>query len=304
MARKSSAKQPTRQLNVLGPSNAAQQPIQQAQQSQQQPPQQWPTQQPPSQSGSGGQAGTGLPAGQAGQVGQAGSAGSAGRSNRTLLVIALVVVVLAAGGGLTWALWPTTKAAPEVSTLHVVPGTVQAAVLSPDDVSKALGTTVIAGPVANQPPPALTADPATCAVAVGPATASGYTPGWTVFLSTTYEDSAGVGDYTVTQTVGVYGGTDQASAMFGKLGDGVKNCPSATRTDASQNPVKWNYTVGTATADALAWTAAQDAGGGWACYRDAKLKGKDVVQVAVCEGGDGKAAAAQVADQFAARMSG
>jgi hypothetical protein len=142
-------------------------------------------------------------------------------------------------------------------------------------------------------------------VAVGPATASAYTQGWTVFLSTTYEDSAGSGAYTVTQTVGVYGSADQATGMFGKLGDGVKNCPSATRTQAGgQGSVKWNYSVGTATADTLAWTAAQDAGGGWACYRQAQLKGKDVLQVAVCEGGDGKAAAAQIAGQFAARVSG
>ena len=188
--------------------------------------------------------------------------------------------------------------------MHVVPGTVQAAVLTPDEVSKLVGTTVVAGPVVDQPPAALTANPASCAVAVGPATASGYTQGWTVFLSTTYEDSAGAGDYTVTQTVGVYGTADQASTVFGKLGDGVKNCPSATRTDPSQGSVKWNYSVGTTTAGALAWTAAQDGGGGWGCYRQAELKGKDVVQVAVCEGGDGKAAAAQIAGQFAARVSG
>ena len=271
MARKSSANQPTMQLTARGPSDPAPLPPGQ------QPPQNQPPR-PPSR--------------------------NTGRSNKAVLIVALAVVLVAAGGGLTWALWPHDEAAPAASHLHVVPGTVQAAVLSPDEVSKALGTTVIAGPVIDQPPPALTADPASCAVAVGPATASGYTPGWTVFLSTTYEDSAGVGDYTVTQTVGVYGGADQASAMFGKLGDGVKNCPAATRTDPNQGPVKWTYTVGTATSDTLAWSAAQDAGGGWACYRQARLKGRDVLQVAVCEGGDGKAAAAQVADQFAARVSG
>jgi len=227
------------------------------------------------------------------------------RPTKTTLIVALVVLVLAIGGGLTWALWPNSKPAPKTaSPRHIVPGTVQAAVLTPDEVSKALGTTVIAGPVVDRPPAALTANPASCAVAVGPATASGYPQGWTVFLSTTYEDSAGVGDYTVTQTVGVYGTADQASGVFGKLGDGVKNCPSASRTDAKQNPVKWAYTVGTASAGTLAWTATQDNGGGWACYRQARLKGRDVVQVAVCEGGDGKAAAAQVADQFTARTSG
>ena len=228
-----------------------------------------------------------------------------GRSKKVRLSVALLVLVLIAGGGVTWALWPKSKAAPAAaSPMHVVPGTVQAAVLTPDEVSKTVGTTVIAGPVADQPPAALKADPSSCAVAVGPATASGYTKGWTVFLSTTYEDSTGAGDYTVTQTVGVYGSADQASSVFGKLTDGVKNCPSATRTDPKQSPVKWKYTVGKTTADTLAWNAAQDAGGGWACYRQAELKGKDVVQVAICESGDGKAAAGKVADQFAARVSG
>lgn len=267
MARKSSANQPTRQLNVV-PAAAAP-PA---------PPEQRP--EPP-------------------------QAPRPGRSNRTVLIVALVVLVLAAGGGVTWAVWPKKAPKPPVaSPLHVVPGTVQAAVLTPDEVSKLLGTTLIAGPQADQPPAALSATPSSCAVAVGPATASGYTQGWTVFLSTTYEDSTGSGDYTVTQTVGVYGSADQASAVFGKLGDGVKGCPSATRTDPNQGPVKWAYSVATTTSDTLAWSATQDAGGGWACYRQARLKGKDVVQVAVCEGGDGKAAAGQVADQFTARVSG
>jgi hypothetical protein len=224
---------------------------------------------------------------------------------RRAVLAAALALVLVAAVSVIWAVWPTSQAAPAaISPRHVVPGTVQAAVLTPDEVSKAIGTTVIAGPQSDQPPAALTADPASCAVAVGPATASGYPAGWTVFLSTTYEDSAGSGDYTVTQTAGVYGSADQASSVFGKLGDGVKNCPSANRNDPDQSPVKWNYSVGTATSDTLVWTAAQDGGGGWACYRQARLKGKDVVQVAVCEGGDGGSAAATVAGQFTARVSG
>jgi hypothetical protein len=285
VARKSAANQPTMQLNVLGEASAAP-----PQQQPSPPPQQQPSEQPPS--------------GPTGQSGSSGPSGPSQRSNRAVLAIALAVLLLAAAGGVTFAMWPAGKAAPASSPLHVVPGTVQAAVLSPDEVSKAIGTTVIAGPQTVAPPAALTADPASCAVAVGPATVSGYTSGWTVFLSTAYEDSAGTGDYTVTQTVGVYGSADQASGVFGKLGDGLKNCPSATRTDPSQGPVKWNYSIGTATADTLVWTATQDAGGGWACYRQARLKGKDVVQVAVCEAGDGGSAAAQVAEQFTARMSG
>lgn len=227
------------------------------------------------------------------------------RNRRQLLIIGLVAVVLL-GCGLTFALWPSSakKAPVAVNPQHVVAGTVQAGILTPDDVSKAVGTTVISGSAANQPPPALTADPASCAVAIGPATATGYTKGWTVFYSTTYQDSAGAGDYTVTQTIGEYGDANQSGSVFQSLAKGVAGCPSATRTDQNKNTVKWNYTVDTNTSDHLAWTASQDAGNGWACYRQARLKGKAVLQVAVCEGGDGKAAAAQVADQFAAKVSG
>lgn len=220
------------------------------------------------------------------------------------LFIVLGVVVLLVAGGVTWGLWPRHKAPPVANPGHVVPGTLQAAVLTPDEASQIIGTTVIAGPVVNQPPPALSVDPKSCEVAVGPATVSGYTPGWTVFLSTTYQDSAGVGDYTLTQTIGAYGSADQASSAFGKLSDGIKNCPSAKRTDADGGSVKWNYTVDAAGADTLAWKAEQDAGGGWACFRQSRLKGKDLIQVAICEGGDGKAAAGRIADQLASRTGG
>ncbi|WP_194924328.1 sensor domain-containing protein [Catenulispora pinisilvae] len=227
------------------------------------------------------------------------------RDRRRLLIIGLVAVVVL-GGGLTFAVWPSgaKKAPVAVNPQHVVAGTVQAGILTPDDVSKAVGTTVISGSAASQPPPALTAAPTSCAVAIGPATAAGYTEGWTVFYSTTYQDSTGAGDYTVTQTIGKYGDANQSGAVFQGLAKGVAGCPSATRTDQKKNTVKWNYTVDTNTSEDLAWTASQDSGGGWACYRQARLKGKAVLQVAVCEGGDGKAAAAQVADQFAAKVSG
>lgn len=225
-----------------------------------------------------------------------------GKRRRLLIALAVVVVLLIAGG-VTWGVWPRHAAPPIANPGHVVPGTLQAAVLTPDEASQILGTTVIAGPVVGRPPAALTVDPQSCAVAAGPATVSGYPEGWTVFLSTTYQDAAGSGDYSVTQTVGAYGSADQASGVFGKLADGVKGCQSATRTDGN-NSVKWNYTVDTTSADTLAWKAEQDSGGGWACFRQARLKGKDVAQVAVCEGGDGKAATARIADQISSRLGG
>ena len=227
------------------------------------------------------------------------------QDRRRLLIIGLVVVVVLGGGGLTWALWPGASKKPvAASPRHVVPGTLQASILTPDEVSREVGTTVISGSAVNRPPPALTANPDSCAVAVGPATVSGYTKGWTVFYSSTYQDAAGAGDYTVTQTIGVYGDAGQSASVFQNLGKGIGACPSATRTDQNKNSVKWNYTVDSNTPAQLVWTASQESGRGWACYRQARLKGKAVVEVAVCEGGDGKAAAAQVADRFEAKVNG
>ncbi|GAA1995732.1 sensor domain-containing protein [Catenulispora subtropica] len=245
------------------------------------------------------------PAGPTAPTGFAAPSEPAAGRRRTVVALGVVLVLLVAAGGATWAFWPKDEKAPAAANpRHIVPGTLQAAVLTPDEASRVLGTTVVAGLVVDQPPAALAVDPASCAVAAGPATASGYPQGWTVFLATTYQDSAGVGDYSLTQTVGVYGAADQAAGVFGKLGDGLKGCQSATRTDANKNSVKWNYSVDNATADTIAWTASQDSGGGWACYRQARLKGKDIVQVAICEGGDGKAGVAAVADQLTARVGG
>jgi PknH-like protein len=242
-----------------------------------------------------------MPPGPPGQI-----RGSFLRRQRPLWLVIIGAAAVVLVGTLTFLLWPTAPPheASLNSPLHVVPGTVQADILTPDEVSTAVGITLISQATVDQPPPALAAEPASCAVAVGPATATAYTTGWTVFLSSTYQDSAGVGDYTVTQSIGVYGDAGKASDVLKTLGDGVKGCPSATRTGADKSSVKWNYSVDSAASGSLAWSASQDSGGGWACYRQARLKGKDVIEVAVCEGGDGKSAAARIADQVVANVGG
>jgi hypothetical protein len=213
-------------------------------------------------------------------------------------IIGAVVVVLLAGGGITWWLWP--------SSANSVPGTVQASMLSADDASKVLGQTLQSQHGISEPPPALPANPANCAVAVGPATQAVYARGWTSFGSMTYQDSDVVADHTVTQAIGMYSDTDQAGQVFGTLSDGVKSCSSAVRAsgNSGQAASKWTYSVNKNTADTVIWKSTQDAGGGWACYRQARLKGRAVLQVAVCEAGDGSQAAATIADQFASRVSG
>jgi hypothetical protein len=186
--------------------------------------------------------------------------------------------------------------------VDAAPGTIQASFLNIDEVSTALGFTLTTGGSTAEPPPALTADPTVCVAAVGPGTQAVYARGWTGFWSETFSDA--YGDHTVTQMVGLYPDTGQATKVFGALTNGVKGCTSAVRTDDDQSTSKWTYAVSTADSGTLVWTATQDAADGWACYRQARLKGKAVLQVAVCEAGDGKNAAATITDQFAGRIGG
>jgi hypothetical protein len=185
---------------------------------------------------------------------------------------------------------------------HVIPGTVQASFLDIDAASATLGFALTTSDSSSEPPPALAAAPATCADAIGPATKAVYAQGWTNFWSLTFSDEDG--NHTVTQVLGLYPSDDQASKVFGALTDGVKGCTSAVRTDDDQTTSQWTYAVGTADASALVWTATQNDAEGWACYRQARLKGKAVLQVAVCEAGDGSQAAAKIVDQFARQVRG
>ncbi|MCO1577213.1 sensor domain-containing protein [Crossiella sp. SN42] len=198
----------------------------------------------------------------------------------------------------TWSMWP--------SGMNAVPGTVQASVLPAEDVSKVLGQTLQAQHGISEPPPALTADPLECAVAVGPATQAVYAGGWTSFGSVTYQDSDSQADHTVTQVIGLYPTSDHARQVFGTLTNGIANCPTAVRAGgaASTRASQWNYELHNATAEAVSWVATQDAGDGWACHRQARLKERAVLQVAVCQAGDSRQAAAAIADQLVSRVSG
>ncbi|GAB3891409.1 hypothetical protein GCM10029964_064530 [Kibdelosporangium lantanae] len=198
--------------------------------------------------------------------------------------------------GVTWLVWP--KPGPP----KPVPGTGQAVVLSQDEVSAAVGATLRSEAGVSEPPPTLTVDPTTCEVAAGPTSQSVYTPGWTVYWSVTDQDLDDVADHSVTQVLGIYPDHDKAGAVFRNLSDGLARCKRAMRSDADQDSTNWDYKVGTGTPDALSWTATQVDADGWACYREARLRQNAVVQVAVCQAGDGRPAAAKIADQLATRV--
>ncbi|WP_035858417.1 sensor domain-containing protein [Kitasatospora cheerisanensis] len=203
--------------------------------------------------------------------------------------------------GVGWWLWPEQ---PTGIPPHVAAGTVQADLLGADSVSRLAGTTVVAGSQSGRPHAALNAAPSDCAVAAGPTTQSVYGPAWKAFLSATYQDAGGSGAYSVNQTLGVFPDADTAGTALQRLTDGLARCSSATVTDQAGRSSKWTYTARPATESAVVWAAAQDGAGDWACFHQARVKGASLLQVAVCQAGDGASTASKLADELAGKVTG
>jgi hypothetical protein len=218
------------------------------------------------------------------------------RAAETLLVVGSLMV-----GGI--GLWSGLTGHGPGAAGYVVPGTLQAEVLSPAQVSSLLGTTLSAGDSVAEPASAPTVVPATCAVAAGPGSQAVYTRGWTQFESITYQDSRTDASHLVTQIIGRYGDGGRATTVFRALADGVKGCSAATVTGAS-GAHPWTYTLGASAPDTVTWTSVQVDGDGWACYHRAALRSRSVLQVTVCQPGDGTAATAAIADAFFGKPGG
>ena len=216
-----------------------------------------------------------------------------------LLVAAVVpCLVLAAIG---WWLWPQQ---PAEGPPHIAAGTVEADLLSPDSVSRVAGTTVVAGAQSNRPHAPLTVSPSACAVAAGPTTQSVYGQAWTAFVSATYKDAGATGAYTVNQVIGVFPDSKNAKAAFSTLSKGLNACSSSTRTDQADRTAKWTYTAQPDAQVAVSWTAAQGGSANWACSHQARVSGTSLVQVSVCQAGDGRPAVSNLADKLARKVSG
>ncbi|WP_285738399.1 sensor domain-containing protein [Kitasatospora phosalacinea] len=216
-----------------------------------------------------------------------------------LLVAAVVPCLLLAGAG--WWFWPQQ---PTGRPPHIAAGTVQADLLDADEVSRLAGTALVAGPRSDRPHAPLATAPADCAVAAGPTTQSVYGQAWKAFLSATYQDAAGSGSYTVNQVIGVFPDGAKATAAFRTLADGFAKCPSSTLTDQAGRTSKWTYTAHPASEVAVAWTAAQGEAANWACYHQARVKGASLIQVAVCQAGDGGPTAFMITDELTGRVTG
>ncbi|HEY4458661.1 MAG TPA: sensor domain-containing protein, partial [Pseudonocardiaceae bacterium] len=180
----------------------------------------------------------------------------------------------------------------------IAPGTVESTFLPIDDVSALVGTTLMSVDSVSSPPAPLSADPAGCAVAVGPATQVVYTRGWQRFGSVSYQDPTL--EHVVTQVLGGYPNQEQATSAFGSLVDGLAGCAKAVHTNQDHSSVTWNYTVGAKSADSVAWTATQNAGDEWTCFHQGRRKGTALLEVSVCQAGDGGQAAKTIMDRFAA----
>ncbi|MGW3167908.1 sensor domain-containing protein, partial [Streptomyces sp. NPDC001142] len=215
-----------------------------------------------------------------------------------LLAAAVVPCLILAGIG--WWFWPQQ---PTSGPPHIVAGTVQADLLGPDSVSRVAGTTVVAGAQSNRPHDPLTVSPSACAVAAGPTTQSVYGQVWTAFVSATYKDAGATGAYTVNQVIGVFPDSAKADAAFATLTKGLNACSSSTRTDQDGRTSKWMYKAQPSTQVAVAWTAAQDGNANWACSHQARVNGTSLVQVTVCQAGDGQPTAAKLADKLTRKVS-
>lgn len=228
-----------------------------------------------------------------------GRRGLAGLLRRWPLLAAAVVPCLILAG-IGWWIWPEQ---PPVGPPHIAAGTVQADLLSPDSVSRVAGTTLVAGAQSDRPGAELKVSPSACGVAAGPTTRSVYGDGWNAFLSATYRDSAGSGSYTVNQVIGVYPDSEKAGAAFQVLTKGLSKCPSSTRTDQAGRTAKWKYKAHPATEVAVAWTATQDAEVNWSCAHQARVMGTSLIQVSVCQAGEGQATASKLTDHLAKKVS-
>ncbi|QDN84043.1 sensor domain-containing protein [Streptomyces sp. S1A1-7] len=217
---------------------------------------------------------------------------------RLPLVAVLPCLTLA---GIGWWCWPSQ---PTPVPPHLVAGTVHAALLTPDEASRLTGMTLTSSSEVSKPSPALAADPSSCAIAVGPTTQAVFGKDWTAFLSATYQDAGGLGNYTMTQVVGVYPDREKAGALLRTLTAGLRSCSSAVRTDQDGRGSKWTYRIDGTASNSVSWTATQDGGNGWACYRQAQLKGKSLLQVGICEAGDGRSTVQALTRRVAAEVRG
>jgi hypothetical protein len=112
-------------------------------------------------------------------------------------------------------------------------------------------------------------------------------------------------DHSVTQTVARYPDQRAAEKVFDGLTAWLNRCldkPAVSTDTLDESQSQWRFIVEHAGANTARWTATQTDGDNWGCYHEARLTGSWVLQVAVCQVGNGQPTAVNIIGKLAANL--
>ncbi|WP_019931244.1 sensor domain-containing protein [Nocardia sp. BMG111209] len=184
-------------------------------------------------------------------------------------------------------------------------GSIDAALMNTHDAGGRIGAALWFRTDAGKPGAAQTVTPAECQAAATPASDLVFGNSWTDFRLSTFQENANTWDHSLTQAVGRYENADRARDAFTKLTQALMTCGDkeiAVLRGAGAVDSKWRNHIDTSSADTVWWNAEQLDATGWRCYREARLKQAVLLQVALCQSGNGQPAATAIADKVAAKL--
>jgi hypothetical protein len=183
-------------------------------------------------------------------------------------------------------------------------GSIDAALMSTHDAGGRIGSALSYRLDARKPPAAQSVTPPECQSAAAPVSDLVFGNSWTDFRLSTFQENANTWDHSLTQAVGRYDNGDRARDAFAKLADALKTCgdKEIAVLDAGVVDSKWRDHVDVSTTDTVRWSAEQTDATGWSCYREARVKQAVLLQVALCQSGNGQPAATAIADKLAAKL--
>ncbi|MQY24862.1 sensor domain-containing protein [Nocardia aurantia] len=184
-------------------------------------------------------------------------------------------------------------------------GSIDAALMSMHDAGGRVGSALWFRIDAGKPDAAQSVTPPDCQVAATPASDLVFGNSWTGFRLSTFQENANTWDHSLTQAVGRYDNAERARDAFAKLTQGLTTCGDkeiAVLGTADAVDSKWRNHIDVSTGDTARWNAEQLDATDWRCYREARLKEAVLLQVALCQSGNGQPAATAIADKVAAKL--
>ncbi|MFE9581444.1 sensor domain-containing protein [Nocardia sp. NPDC006044] len=191
------------------------------------------------------------------------------------------------------------------ATDNLTPGSIDAALIGLADASVEVGSTLMSRVDATKPVAAQPTTPPECGTGASPASEAVYGSEWTQFRLTTFQESSSTWDHSLTQAVGRYAGPEQARGAFLRLSDALVACGDRETVVIGAGGVtdsKWRNHGDVTSGEVLRWNAEQLDATTWRCFREVRLKQATLVQVALCQSGNGQPAAAAIADKLSSRL--